>query len=263
MNHIYEDTYLADILHDISQGVLLPTMVCIVVLIAITIFFLAQVIIEFATEWRHYKQNMPEIINELNDAPYSRVVQIIYDSKLLRFQKAALIIVARNMGLPEEPLFALAQTQIAKAEKGYEKRLGWTDTVAKIAPLLGMMGTLIPLGPGIVALGQNDLTGLSQSLSIAFDSTVCGLICAIIAMVISKIRAGWYNDYVQALEALMSCVVDKAEDARKEGVQLPANYTGNPMKEFAEQERKAARASQADQAAEQAAPAAEGVEAHG
>ena len=94
------------------------------------------------------------------------------------------------------------------------------------------MGTLIPLGPGIVALGQGDVNGLSQSMELAFDATICGLVCAIVALIVSKVRSGWYDEYVRTLESLVGCVVDKADFARKEGVQLPANYYGDPLKEF-------------------------------
>ena len=144
---LYNDTYLPDILHDIAQGLLTPVMVLIVVLIAVTLFFLGAVIVEFFPERRHFKQNMPRIVNQINDAGYGDVAQVVSDGQLLRYQKAALITAARNMGLPEEPLFALAQNQISRAEGICKRRLAWTDTISKIAPLLGLMGTLIPLGP--------------------------------------------------------------------------------------------------------------------
>ena len=237
--NIYEDTYLADILHDIARGLLGPTMVLIILLILVSLFFFGQIIVEYFTERRHFKQNMPAIVNDINNASYGNVTNVVAESRLLRFQKAPLITVSRNMGLPEEPLFALAQIEINKAEKHYKRRLAWTDTISKIAPLLGLMGTLIPLGPGIVALGQGDTLGLSRSLLLAFDATVCGLVCAILALVVSRIRSGWYTEYIEVLESVMSCVVDKAARARTEGVALPANYTGNPLTDFAASDKKA------------------------
>ncbi|MDR1358148.1 MAG: MotA/TolQ/ExbB proton channel family protein, partial [Coriobacteriales bacterium] len=150
----------------------------------------------------------------------------------LRYQKAGLITVARNLGLPEEPLFALAQVEINATEKHYKRRLAWTDTFAKIGPMLGLMGTLIPLGPGIVALGQGNTQQLSSSLLVAFDATVCGLVVACVALIISKIRSGWYEEYIETLESAMSCLLEKAAAARKEGITLPTNYAGDPLKEY-------------------------------
>ena len=229
---VYDQTYLPDILHSIAQGLLIPAMVAIIILILMSLFFLGQIVVEFFCERRHFKQNMPAIVNQINDADYSTITNVVVGSQLLKYQKAALVTVSQNMGLPEEPLFSLAQIEITGMERRYKRRLAWTDTVSKIAPLLGLMGTLIPLGPGIVSLGQGDVEALSQSLELAFDATVCGLVCAILALVVSKIRSGWYDEYVTTLESLVGCVVDKADRARKAEVALPANYSGNPLKEF-------------------------------
>ena len=238
--NIYEDTYLSIILHDISQGALIPVMCAIVGLIVFVLFFLGWIITEYFTERRNYKQNRAGIVNDINNASYGEVVGAIEKSGLLRFQKAALITVARNMGLPEEPLFALAQMEISAAEKKYKNRVAWTDTVSKVAPLLGLMGTLIPLGPGIVALGSKNTELLSNSLLLAFDATVCGLIAAVFALIISKVRSGWYAQYIETLESVMSCVVDKAAQARAQGIALPANYVGDPLAEWKEAEKREA-----------------------
>lgn len=229
---MYDQTYLPDILHTLAQGLLIPTMAAIIVLILVSLFFLGQIVVEFFTERRHFKVNKAAIVNEINDARYENITRVVLDSRLLRYQKAALVTVSENMGLPEESLFSLTQMEIAGMEKRFQRRLAWTDTISKIAPLLGLMGTLIPLGPGIVALGQNDVTVLSQSMELAFDATVCGLVCAILALIVSKIRSGWYDDYVGTLESLAGCIVDKADQARKAGIRLSANYTGNPLKDF-------------------------------
>ena len=246
------NTYLPDIMHGIAQGLLIPTMVALIALLVVTIFFVGQLILEAFTERWHYKQNMPQIINAVNDATYETISDVICNSQLLRFQKAALMTCSRNMGLPDDAFFALAQVEIGKAEKHYKFRLAWTDTIAKIGPLLGLMGTLIPLGPGMVALGQNDTATLSSSLLLAFDATVCGLVCAIVALIISKIRSGWYTSYINTLESIMSVVVERAAEARAAGVSLPKGYTGDVMQEF----RSGAYKMPAGSAASAGAPAA-------
>ena len=82
--------------------------------------------------------------------------------------------------------------------------------------MFGLMGTLIPLGPGLIALGQGDTMTLSDSLIIAFDTTVAGLITAAVCYVIAKIRRRWYDDYMVSLETLMDAVLEEASKERPE-----------------------------------------------
>ena len=69
-------------------------------------------------------------------------------------------------------------------------------------------GTLIPLGPGIIALGQGDTYTLSTSLLTAFDTTVAGLVAAAFATVISTVRRGWYREYASILEAAAEMLLE-------------------------------------------------------
>ena len=71
--------------------------------------------------------------------------------------------------------------------------------------MFGLMGTLIPLGPGLIALGQGDTKTLSSSLLIAFDTTVAGLISAAVSYIISSVRNRWYEEYMVNLETVMEC----------------------------------------------------------
>ena len=88
--------------------------------------------------------------------------------------------------------------------------------VAKLGPMFGLMGTLIPLGPGIVALGQGDTASLAASLGLAFDTTIAGLISAAVCVVISHIRRKWYEDYMVSMESIMDCILEEvAPDGQK------------------------------------------------
>ena len=255
--NLYEDTYLATILNDLSQSLLIPAIVGLLLLIAVTAFLMGQTIVEYFTERRHYRQNMPAIVNALEAADYGTIVGVIDDSLLLRPQQAALITAARNMGLSEEALFSLAPLEIARVEKRYDKRLAVSDTISKIAPLMGLMATLIPLGPGIVAMGQGEVDILSRSLLVAFDATVCGLVSAVLALIVSKVRSGWYGEYVSSLESVMGCVVDRASEARAAGVQLPFGYEGDPLEELARADKAAKASRKASRDAESRKPGSE------
>ena len=116
-------------------------------------------------------------------------------------------------------------------EKHYVGRVRVTDLIAKIAPMFGLMGTLIPLAPGLIALGQGDTKTLSDSLLIAFDTTVAGLVSAAVALFISSVRKSWYAEYSSSLEAVMDAVLDcKEENAQK--IKVRVNNAGGASDEI-------------------------------
>jgi biopolymer transport protein ExbB/TolQ len=203
--------YLKDVLHLVAQALLIPVMIILVALIIYAVFSIGSLVVELLTERRRFKVVIPEFINAINDATVDGVQDVIMSSGLLRDQKLVLRTVAQNMGLPKEDLFALARAELTGEGEVYDKITGRNDLVVRLGPIVGLLGTLIPLGPGIVALGQGDVNLLSSSLLIAFDTTAAGLSVAGVFMLISRIRKRWYTRYKLALETGMRCILQKAE----------------------------------------------------
>lgn len=81
-----------------------------------------------------------------------------------------------------------------------KKRIERADFLAKLSPMLGLMGTLIPLGPGLAALGDGDVKILSTAMSIAFDTTVLGLLSGMAGFVIARLRRRWYDKALSLME---------------------------------------------------------------
>ena len=72
----------------------------------------------------------------------------------------------------------------------------------QLGPILGLLGTLIPLGPGLAALGSGDIATLAQALTIAFDTTVTGLTIGALSYLISKYKKQWYESELIDIETL-------------------------------------------------------------
>lgn len=81
-----------------------------------------------------------------------------------------------------------------------KRRIERADFITRIAPMLGLMGTLIPLGPGLAALGEGELTILTTAMTVAFDTTVIGLLAGIIGFVLGRMRRRWYDTAMEELE---------------------------------------------------------------
>nr|WP_321497897.1 MotA/TolQ/ExbB proton channel family protein [uncultured Methanolobus sp.] len=81
---------------------------------------------------------------------------------------------------------------VQKHEIKMAKRLEQTRIVATISPMVGLMGTLIPLGPALIGLSQGNIEELANNLMIAFATTVIGLFAGSIGYVLTQIRKRWY-----------------------------------------------------------------------
>jgi biopolymer transport protein ExbB/TolQ len=86
------------------------------------------------------------------------------------------------------------------AELGMAKALEPERIGAKAGPILGLMGTLIPMGPALIGLSQGDIKSMANNLVIAFATTVIGLVVGGICYGAVVIRGRWYKQDLSDLE---------------------------------------------------------------
>ena len=220
-------SYLSDILHVVSQGLLIPTILLLLGFIAYALFCIGSVVSEYFTERKYFQVQMPKFLAALMAAGQDEIPDVIKKSGLLKRQKAALLTVYDYRTLPGDALVALIRRLVSEEETRYDRIAGRNNMAARVSPMVGLMGTLIPLGPGIEALGRADTSALSSSLLIAFDTTVAGLVVAAICLIIGKIRTNWYGNYMSALDSAMATMLQKIEDMRASGeitIEEPSDY---------------------------------------
>ena len=205
-------------IHNLSQVLLVPVMIVLLLFAAYAVIELGALLVEFFTERRHFRSVMPKFSRDISKASSSEVETVIENSGLLKRQRSALIEVFRMRNMNTNVREALATRLLSQEELRYQHIIMRTDFATRVAPMFGLMGTLIPLGPGVMALSSGDMTTLSNSLVVAFDTTVAGLIVSAIAFGVSKLHKYWYEDYMSALEAAMNIVQEKANDASKQDV---------------------------------------------
>ena len=72
---------------------------------------------------------------------------------------------------------AYCEHLLANYEVEAEKELERSRTFIKLGPMLGLMGTLIPMGPALVGLAQGDISSMAYNMQVAFATTVVGHCC--------------------------------------------------------------------------------------
>lgn len=87
----------------------------------------------------------------------------------------------------------------------------------RVGPMLGLMGTLIPMGPALVSLSKGDIQSMASSLIIAFATTVIGLVVGGICYCSLLIRNRWYHQDLSDVEYaadILRRVMDERQDGR-------------------------------------------------
>jgi len=71
---------------------------------------------------------------------------------------------------------------------------------SRVAPMLGLVATMIPLAPALLALGDGDLAQVGENLVVAFAAVIIALISASIAYFVLSVRRRWLLGSLHELE---------------------------------------------------------------
>jgi len=80
------------------------------------------------------------------------------------------------------------------------KQLEWLRIVSRTAPMLGLIATMIPMGPALLALGDNDGAAVGRNMVAAFSSVILALLAASICFFILTVRRRWLLQDLRRLE---------------------------------------------------------------
>ena len=201
--------FLTGSLDVISQSLTIPVLVILLVIVIISIIALGGIIAEYTSRRKVPVGTIRDLIYEINAAgSVEELKDIIASAKIPKSQRKVLTEIASSQDLGKTSREALARKLFEFEEEKTIDKLQKTDIITRIGPTLGLMGTLIPMGPGLAALGAGDINTLASSLTVAFNTTIVGIGSGALCYVIGKIRSGWYDRYLSDLDALIDSVLD-------------------------------------------------------
>ena len=201
--------FLTGSLDVISQSLTIPVLVILLIIVIITIISLGGVIAEYTSRKKVPVGTIRDLIYDINAAgSVEELKNIISDAQIPKSQKKVLTEIASSEALGDTSREALARKLFEFEEEKTLKNLQKTDIITRIGPTLGLMGTLIPMGPGLAALGAGEINTLASSLTVAFNTTIVGIGSGAMCYVLGKIRSGWYDRYLSDLDALIDAVLD-------------------------------------------------------
>lgn len=190
---------ISNILYWISTGLLVPVIVLLIfffvrALILIGAFF-GQYLNQKRTATKLYDRiknltpaTLPEFTASLPETPAS--ITMAYAKKIIG----------------ERGNNAKIELLLAEYEIEADKNIATSKVLTKMGPILGLMGTLIPMGPALVGLASGDIASMAYNMQVAFATTVVGLVVSGIGFLTQQVKERWAISNLTILEYLADVV---------------------------------------------------------
>lgn len=189
--------YISDILYWISTGLLVP-----VVLVLIFLFIRSLILLGgFFGQYQAVRRNeslLRKPLSKLNASNLDEFEKMLPEKSTdptVGYIRA--LFAARRSPAQIEHL--LSEVEIAS-----DKDLSLSVTLAKMGPTVGLMGTLIPMGPALVGLAAGDIASMAYNMQVAFATTVVGLFASAIGFLTKQAKQRWQMQRLSDLELIAS-----------------------------------------------------------
>ena len=193
---------ISDIMFWISNGLLVPDIVLLILL-----FFRSLLLVgSFFGQYVAIRKT-DKLIREQMEALSTENVDSL-PGKLPEKSNALIIIYMKKI-MKEQHNKAQLQRLLANFEIAADKDLATSKTLAKLGPILGLMGTLIPMGPALVGLSTGDIASMAYNMQVAFATTVIGLMAGAVGFLTQQVKQRWYLQDMTNLECLVEVLNEK------------------------------------------------------
>lgn len=186
-------SYISDILFWISNGLLVP------VVILLIFFFLRSLVLIGSFFGQYLTTRRTDAL--LRDKLAATNADNINDlPRQLPEKSQSLVVVYMRRLFDSQGNGPRMQRLLADFEIDADRDLAISKTLTKMGPMLGLMGTLIPMGPALVGLATGDIASMAYNMQVAFATTVIGLFSSAIGFITQQVKQRWYLQDLTNLE---------------------------------------------------------------
>lgn len=194
--------YITDILYWISTGLLVP-----VILLLIYFFIRALLLVGgFFGQYLDLQKNQARLrplIDALDCDNLDRLAEA------LPKKNRSLSVDYMKRMLEADDDMTRVEKLLSDFELEAEKDMELPKTLAKMGPMLGLMGTLIPMGPALVGLANGDIASMAYNMQVAFATTVVGLFSSAVGFMARQAKQRWYLRDLNDLEFIANRIKEQ------------------------------------------------------
>ena len=186
---------ISDILYWISTGLLVP------VIVALILLFLRSLLLigSFFGQYLAIRKSAAQIRKALTGITSENIDSVT--ANLPKKNDMLVVSFVKKM-IENKDNYAEVKRLLAEFEIAADKDLATCKMLSKLGPMLGLMGTLIPMGPALAGLASGNIESMARNMQVAFATTVTGLVAAAIGYVTQQVKQRWYLQDMTNLEYL-------------------------------------------------------------
>ncbi len=183
---------LVNLLFAISNAFLLPVLAGVLAAFLYATYLVGQ----FLSEVLDRRGNRASLKRLYAGKPtLERFLSLSWKTELGVFERA----LAAHQANPE-----MLEKQVADLENQMRRRVDKLGILSRTGPILGLVGTLIPLQPALAGLARGDMQTVGANLLIGFTTTVIGLLVGGTSYAISVVVRNWYQQDITEMHFLMA-----------------------------------------------------------
>lgn len=184
---------ISQILFLVSDSLLIPDIIVLLVLFVRALFLVGSFYNQYITKYKNERQLRP-ILNQLTPERMQELQAALPEKDNSLYIKYLRAILAR----PADDTYA--DYMITNFENEAEKDVVTSKLLAKVGPVLGLIGTLIAMSPALTGLSQGDISKMASNMQVVFATTVVGLVVSLVGLVTLQFKQRWYAKEVNQLD---------------------------------------------------------------
>jgi biopolymer transport protein ExbB/TolQ len=195
---------ISHILFWISNGLLIPVVILLLLFFGRSLLLFGGFFGEFYTRTKCTKQ-LTDVLEKMTSENAKQLLSTLFPIK-----NDQLFSCIQKMERYSSDK-AYCERLLANFEIDIDKKLGDSRLFVKLGPMLGLMGTLIPMGPALVGLANGDISSMAYNMQVAFATTVVGMLIAVIGVVTLQVKKRWYAQSINDLEFIYKKITNEKE----------------------------------------------------
>lgn len=195
---------ISKVLFWVANSLLIPDIILLLCLFARSLLLIGSFYNQFMTK-RKVDKEMDDKIKNLSSSNIEELKATLPEK-----DNSLYIKFLRDL-LTTPPSEAYSDYLISSFENEAEKDTSLSKLLAKMGPVLGLIGTLIAMSPALVGLSTGDIAGMAYNMQVVFATTVVGLVVSAVGLVTLQFKQRWYAKDVNNLDYVSRILTEKAQ----------------------------------------------------